>query len=44
MNRKFLDYGNKQLFPSIKGILINLALWAFIAGFFALGMLISGNL
>lgn len=44
MNRKFLDYGNKQPFPSIKGILIHLALWAFIAGFFALGMLINGNL
>ena len=44
MNRKFLDYGNKQPFPSIKGILINLVLWAFIAGFFALGMLINGNL
>lgn len=44
MNRKFLDYGNKQPLPSIKGILINLALWAFIAGFFALGMLINGNL
>lgn len=44
MNRKFLDYGNKQPFPSIKEILINLALGAFIAGFFALGMLINGNL
>lgn len=44
MNRKFLDYGNRQPFPSIKGILINLALWALIAGFFALGMLINGNL
>lgn len=44
MNRKFLDYDNRQPFPSIKGILINLALWTFIAGFFALGMLINGNL
>nr|DAM44886.1 MAG TPA: Sodium/potassium-transporting ATPase subunit alpha-1 [Caudoviricetes sp.] len=44
MNRKFLDYGNRQPFSSIKGILINLALWVFIAGFFALGMLINGNL
>jgi hypothetical protein len=44
MDRKFLDYGNKQPFPSIKGILINLALWVCTAGFFALGMLINGNL
>ena len=44
MNRKFLDYGNRQPFPSLKGIFINLALWVLIAGFFALGMLINGNL
>lgn len=43
MKDDFLEYGNKQPRPTIKGLLKQVCVWAILAAIFVIGMIVNGS-
>lgn len=44
MKDEFMEYGNKQPRPTLKGVLFHFCVWGIAAGLFIIGAIINGNI